>query len=117
MAVEGCQVTKAEATAAKPKSRVEVFVVSAYTSRRCETDSTPTITSAGEKVRPGIRRRQKDYARQGIYKGAISSLWNEGKNQQQGLCRGDIMNNRYQGRFWTSGCHLIGKRFNSGEES
>ena len=34
--------------------------LTAYSARKCETDSTPTITASGKKVRPGIVALSRD---------------------------------------------------------
>ena len=46
---------------AEPISVIRVHVtLTAYSARKCETDSTPTITASGKKVRPGIVALSRD---------------------------------------------------------
>ena len=80
--------------------QIEVFEISAYTSRECETDSSPTITSTGQKVRDGIVAVGRKIMPDGAYtREPFLPYGTRLKIDGEVYVVADIMNKRYQGRY------------------
>lgn len=86
--------------AAADTRQTKVFEISAYTSRRCETDDTPFFTSTGENVRPGIIAVGRKIMPNGAYtRKPFLQYGTKVKINGKVYEVQDIMNNRYQGYY------------------